>query len=64
MSQVSLFLAKAFLDFPKLRLGRVGKYADIRTLSFIHNNIKSKASEPKQMNCTNKFSFQLLKVVS
>ena len=50
MSEGFIFLKKLFLDFPKLRLGRVGKQADIRILSFFYTSyIKRKASETKQM---------------
>ena len=51
MSEVSFFLKKLFLDFPELRLGRVGKQAGIGILPFfIHYYIKRKASETKPMN--------------
>ena len=54
------FLKKLFLDFPELRLGRAGKYADICILSgpsfFIPCNTESKTSAPRQTNCTKCFS--------
>ena len=53
------FLKKLFLDFPELRLGRAGKYADICILSgpsfFIPCNTESKTSAPRQTNCTKCF---------
>ena len=53
MSESFIFLKKLFLDFRELRLERVGKQAYICILSFIHYNVKRKASEPKQMNWKN-----------
>ena len=53
MSDRFIFFKKLFLDLTELRLGRVGKQADICILSFIHYNIKRKTSEPKQMNWKN-----------
>ena len=53
MSEVSFFLKKSFFEFPKLRLGRIGKWADICIQYFLpvmQYNVKSKASELKQMN--------------
>ena len=51
MSERLIFLKKLLLGFPELRLGRVGKQADIRILSFIQviHYIKRKAIGPKQM---------------
>ena len=36
MSERLIFLKKLLLGFPELRLGRVGKQADIRILSFFY----------------------------